>query len=301
LIVPFFLYLQMRIFVFFFFLITLTGCEKNIHFNLDKASPVLVVDAQIENGKPPQVVLTKSLSFFDQINPVILANSFVHGADVYISNGTLTHKLKEYTIPLVPGYSAYLYSIDSSNLATAFLGELNTGYQLRIVSDGKEYTSQTQIPALNVVPDSVFYKQVPFIDDTTLRKMMVRVHDPVGLGNYIRYFTKRGNLPFYPGENSTYNDEILDGTTYEVSFPQGVDRNDPPKADSNFYHIGDTVTLKFCNINRATYQFWNTWEFAFQSMGNPFSQPNKVIGNISNGALGAFCGYAAWYNTQIVH
>lgn len=291
----------MRYLLALIFVAALAGCEKNIHFNLDEAPPILAVDAQIENGQPPQVVLTKSLSFFDQINPSILANSFVHDAEVYISNGSLTHKLKEYSIPLVAGYTAYLYTIDSSNLSTAFVGELNTGYQLRIVSEGKEYTAQTEIPPLAVVPDSVYYKQVPFVDDSTLRKMMVRVHDPLGLGNYIRYFTKRNSLPFFPGENSTYNDEILDGTTYEVSFPQGIDRNDPPKADSNFYHIGDTVTLKFCNINKATFQFWNTWEFAFQSTGNPFSQPNKVLGNISNGALGAFCGYAAWYNTQVVH
>lgn len=291
----------MRNFLLILLSVCLAGCEKNIHFNLDDAPPVLVVDAQIENGRPPQVVLTRSLSFFDQINPTILANSFVHNAEVYLSNGTVTQKLKEYAIPLVAGYSAYLYSIDSSNLSAAFLGELNTNYSLRIVSEGKEFTAQTMIPALNVVPDTVYFKQAPFIDDSTLRMMMVRVHDPQGLGNYIRYFTKKNSMPFLPGQNSVYNDEILDGTTYEVSFPQGIDRNDPPKADSNFYHRGDTITLKFCNINRATYQFWSTWEFAFQSTGNPFSQPNKVIGNISNGALGAFCGYAAWYNTQVVH
>jgi len=291
----------MRIFLFFLLVITISGCEKNIHFDLDEAPPVLVVDARIENGKAPQVVLTKSLSFFDQINPSILAHSFVHDAEVYISNGIQTQKLKEYSIPLIAGYEAYLYSIDSSNLSAAFLGELNTSYTLRIISEGKEYTSQTEIPALNVVPDTVFYDRAPFIDDSTLRNMMVRVHDPEGLGNCIRYFTKTNSQPFFPGENSVYNDEILDGTTYEVAFPQGINRNDPPKPDSNFYHRGDTVTLKFCNINRASYKFWSTWEFAFQSTGNPFAQPNKVIGNISNGALGAFCGYAAWYNTQIVN
>jgi hypothetical protein len=34
-------------------------------------------------------------------------------------------------------------------------------------------------------------------------------------------------------------------------------------------------------------------EFAYQSIGNPFASPNKVLGNISNGGLGAFCGYAS--------
>jgi hypothetical protein len=84
-----------------------------------------------------------------------------------------------------------------------------------------------------------------------------------------------------------------------VQLPQGIDRNDPPKADSNFFHRGDTVTLKFCNIDKATYTFWSTWEFAYQGIGNPFAQPNKVIGNVSNGALGGFFGYAAWYKQVI--
>jgi len=286
--------------IFVLFTLFLLSCEKDINFDLKDAPDVLVVDAEIENDKVPTVILTKSYSFFSQIDPQLLAASFVHNADVYISNGVLTHKLKEYSYPLVPGYSAYVYSVDSSSMGTAFLGAFNTNYTLRIVSEGKEYNSSVKIPALATFPDSIYFKQAPFIDDTTKRNMYVKAHDPTGLGNYVRYFTKRNSNPFWPGQASVFSDEVIDGTTYDVSFPQGIDRNDPPKADSNFYSRGDTVTLKFCNIDKSTYTFWSTWEFAYQSIGNPFSQPNKVLGNISNGALGVFCGYAAWYRTKIV-
>ena len=67
-----------------------------------------------------------------------------------------------------------------------------------------------------------------------------------------------------------------------------------------FFKKGDVVTLKVCNIDRDAYNFFSTWEFAFQSIGNPFSQPNKVMGNISNGALGAFYGYGAVYKTLVI-
>nr|MBP9097505.1 DUF4249 family protein [Ferruginibacter sp.] len=106
----------------------LFSCEKNIDFDLKESPNVLVVDAEIENGKAPTVVLTRSFSYYSQINAQLLSESFVRNADVYISNGTLTHKLKEYAYPLVPGVLAYLYSIDSASLSTAFVGELNTGY-----------------------------------------------------------------------------------------------------------------------------------------------------------------------------
>jgi hypothetical protein len=60
------------------------------------------------------------------------------------------------------------------------------------------------------------------------------------------------------------------------------------------------VTVKFCNIDQNTYKFWNTWEFAFQAVGNPFSSPIKITNNISNNALGAFCGYATQFKTVII-
>ena len=291
----------MKILIGVVFSLSLISCEKDINFNLKESSPVLVVEAVIENGKPPSVMLTKSLSYFSQITTEILVNSFVHQADVRISNGVLTHQLKEYSYPLAPGITGYYYGIDTSNLTTAFVGTLNTGYTLTIVSEGQTYTSATTIPSLAIVPDSLFFKKSPQNPDTTKRLMYIKATDPAGLGNYLRYFTQKNSEPFFPGPNSVFTDEIIDGTTFVVQLPQGLDRNNPPKdEDASFFTVSDTVTLKFCNINRATYQFWNTWEFAYQSIGNPFAQPNNVIGNISNNALGSFCGYAAWYKTVIV-
>lgn len=272
------------------------SCEKNIDFNLKESEPVITVDAQIENGMAPVVVLTKSFSYYQKIDAALLANSFVRNAEVRIRNGTFTHRLKEYAVPLAPGLSAYYYSIDSANLATAFVGELNKSYTLQIISDAKEYTAVTNIPASVNYPDSVWFKPAPQNPDTNKRVMYIKATDPPGRGNYVRYFTKKNNDAYLAGEN-VFDDQVIDGTTYEIQLPQGVNRNNPAKADSNFYKKGDVVTLKFCAINKASYTFWNTWEFAYQSIGNPFAQPNKVIGNISNGALGIFIGYAAGYQT----
>ncbi|MEO7563005.1 MAG: DUF4249 domain-containing protein, partial [Ferruginibacter sp.] len=266
----------------FFLLILLStlSCEKNIDFNLKESEAVLVVEGQIENSRAPVVILTKSLSFFDKINPQLLAASFVHNADIFISNGMLTHKLKEYNSQLIPGYITFYYSIDSSNLSTAFAGEFNRQYSLKILSEGKEYNSTVGIPALATFPDSVFLKPAPENPDTNKRVLFVKATDPKGLGNYVRYFTRKNSGQFLPGENSVYDDQVIDGSIYEAQFPQGIDRNNPLKADSNFFNKGDTVTLKFCNIQKPVYLFWSTWEFAYQSIGNPFAQPNKVLGNI---------------------
>ncbi|MEJ7587750.1 MAG: DUF4249 domain-containing protein [Ferruginibacter sp.] len=277
-----------------------SSCEKDINFDLKNSEDLLVVDATIENERPPVVVLTKSLDFFATLNPALLLNSFVHNAEVTISNGVLSHKLKEYGTELGGGITVYSYSIDTANLATAFFGAFNTKYTLNIKADGKEYTAVTTIPALTKKLDSAWWKPAPYSDDINNVIVMVKITDPPGLGNYVRYFTSRNNGPFLPGENSVFDDQVIDNTTYESQVDPGVDRNKLISFDSNYFRRGDTITLKLCNIDKASYTFWSTWEFAFQSIGNPFAQPNKVIGNISNGALGDFYGYAAFYQTLII-
>ena len=277
-----------------------TSCEKDIDFDLKDAEEVLVVDAMIESGQPPLVILTKSLDFYSTIDPAALLNSFVRNAEITISNGTRTHKLKEFATPAPTGGFVYAYSTDSSDLATAFVGEFNTSYSMTIRAEGKDYVSNTTIPALAKVPDSLWWKPAPFADDTTEVILMVRTTDPPGLGNYIRYFTKTNNGIFLPGENSVFDNQVIDNTTYQLEVEPGINRNFPIERDSNYFKRGDTVTLKISNIDKATYTFWNTWEFAFQSIGNPFAQPNKVLGNISNGALGAFYGYASVVKTLAI-
>lgn len=282
------------------FCILLISCERKVDFKLDDVAPKLVVEATIENGQPPVVYLTKSQAYFSQIDLSTLANSFVRNAEVYVSNGTLTHKLKEYVIPAGGGLNFYYYSIDSANLATAFTGELNKQYSLRIITEGKEYTAITTIPAITKRIDSLYWKQAPGSNPPEKVAVMIKATDPPGLGDYARYFTKRNQEIFYPGLNSVFDDQIIDGSTYDIQVERGVERNGDIPEGYSFFDKGDTVTLKLCNIDKATYDFWRTMEFTYASVGNPFASPTKVSSNISNGGLGYFGGYAAQYRTIII-
>jgi hypothetical protein len=280
--------------------IVLIGCEKKVNFQLHDQPDKLVVEATIENGQPPVVILSKSVGYFSKISADLLSQSFVHGADVFISNGTLNHKLREYSRSLGNGVTFYFYSIDSTNLSTSFVGELKHQYSLRIVSEGKEYTAATTIPNITKRIDSVWWKQAPSTKDTTKVIVMVRATDPPGFGDYVRYYTKTNREPFYPPMNSTFDDYFIDGTTYELQVDKGVDRNLDINFDENFFRHGDTVGLKLSNIDKATYDFWRTMEFSYSSIGDPFSTPTKVLSNIKGDALGYFGGYASQYRTIII-
>lgn len=282
------------------FVLTFSACERVVEFELNDVTPKLVVEATIENNEAPVVYLSKSQAYFSTIDLNALANSFVRNAEVYISNGTTTHKLIEYTLPIGPGLNFYYYSNDPANPATAFVGELNKSYSLRIVAEGKEYSAITTIPDTTRRIDSFYWKPAPAGNPPEKVSVMIKATDKPGFGDYVRYFTKRNSELFYPGFNSVFDDQVIDGATYEVQVERGIPRNGSTPEGYSFFDKGDTVTLKLSNIDKATYDFWRTMEFTYASVGNPFSSPTKVISNIIGGALGYFGGYATQYRTIII-
>lgn len=287
-------------FLLFLTVLFFSSCEKTVDFKLGSQEPKLVVEATIENGQAPLVYLSRSIDYFSSVSYDILANSSVSGAEVYVSDGTQTHKLKEFSIPTPVGSNLYYYTNDPANPGTAITGQLNTNYTLRILKSGNEYTASTKIPGITRQIDSLYWKPAPAGNPSDKVVLMVKATDPAGFGDYIRYFTKQNRDPFYPGLNSVYDDQIIDGTTYEVQVERGIPRTGSVPENYSFFNRGDTVTLKLANIDKGTYDFWRTMEFTYASVGNPFSSPTKVISNVTGGALGYFGGYAAQYRTIII-
>lgn len=282
--------------------VLLTGCEKKVDFNLKESAPLLSVDASIENGQFPFVVLTKSLNYFSQITSSVIGESLIKDAVVTISNGTKTHQLKRYDVVLNGSTPFSYYSADFSNPATYFTGETGKTYQLKITWQGKEYTASTIIPTHRKTLDSIWWEKVPGTADTSKKVVLkAKITDPPGFGDCARYFTQVNSGAFLPGFNSVFDDALVNGSTYTVDVDRGIDRNvELNYEDYGFFKKGDTVTLKLCNINKATYDFWRTVEYNYSSLGNPFSSAVKVLGNVSNGALGYFGGYASQFKTIII-
>lgn len=289
--------------IIFLYLILLTGlisCEKSVRFDLDKQEPKLVVEGTIETGTAPLFFLSRSLDFFSEINPEILTGSFVRNAVVSVSNGTKTHQLKEYGIP-TPAGTIYYYSTDSSDLATAFTGAEGTTYSLEITVEGKTYSAITTIPLHKKTVDSLWWRPSINNPDSNKVVLMARVKDPPGFGNYIRFFNSTNGGPFNPGLNSVFDDQIVDGSAYDIEVEKGINRNEEIDFETySFFDRGDTVILKFTNIDKACFDFWRTMEYNYGSIGSPFANPTKVLSNINGGALGYFGGYSVQYDTLVI-
>jgi hypothetical protein len=156
--------------------------------------------------------------------------------------------------------------------------------------------AQTTIPPMAKTLDSLYYEENVDDEDSSKVVLYGKFTDPPGFGNYIRFYTSVNNGPFFPGLNSVFDDQVIDGKSYSVQIEQGVDRNSEIDFEEySYFHKGDEIRVKFCNIDKGVFDFWRTMEYSYSSIGNPFSSPTRVLGNVSNGALGYFGGYAVQY------
>lgn len=275
-----------------------TACEKEITVDVQDQEDRLVVEGIIEDGRYPMVTISRSLNYFSHITPAQLLESFVHDAVVTVSNGVRTHQLREYRMDTTSGIALYYYTVDTAQIHSAFAGQPGNSYTLKIEAEGKTMHAITTIPEPRLTLDSMWWMQsAGNTGGTEKARVLVKVTDPPERGNYIRYFTSRNGGRFLPGLNSVFDDHIVNGTSFDVPLDAGVDKNQAIDFDTyGYFRKGDTVTLKFCNVDHRTYDFWRTADFAYTSTGNPFATPTRILGNVE-GALGYWGGYCVTYKT----
>ncbi len=278
----------------------ISACEREVHLNLSTGTPKVVVEGRIDNGYPPFVTLTSSIGFFDTVDFSSLQNYFIHNADIKVSDGTTTVSLKEYALDTGNHSKFYIYSLDTSSPgALSFTGQVGKFYTLTINYNGQTYTSVTKIPE-PIKIDSIRSQPPAFVpkDYPNAIDLVVYFKDPDTLGNYARYSTKRNSEPFYTGD--LYSDQITNGIAVNWHIHPGKNTAQPDSVKNSYFFKGDTVTVAWSSIDKGVYTFWNTFQYAADQVGNPFSSPINSESNISNGAVGVWAGYGTTQSTFII-
>jgi len=305
-----------------------SSCTKEIQGNLPNPEIKLVVDANIELNTPPIVLLTRTSKVFGDLNINDLASFFEHGAEIWMKdgNGIDSVLLTEYCLRDLPfpdstkadllkglGIIAYdsnkvpnicVYTVpDIVNYylvgSCAFYGKEQHTYNMRIKSGARVLTASTSIPKAQTV-DSLTTTPDPKPSADSLVTVLVHFTAPNTIGNFIRYWTKRNHQVFYPPESqSVYDDKLFHGLSIGLPLERGQARTDDKKDDPTYGYFwkGDTVTLKWANIDSKTYDFFYTLEN--DGSGNPFANQVKVKSNVTGG-LGIFAGYATTYKTIVI-
>ncbi len=294
----------------FFILISfLISCEDDITFEFDGYDEQIVVDGYIEEGEFARVFLTRSRSFFDPIYgdsvlitldgmafyvPELLSELLIVDASVFVTDGVTTDSLK-----LDIDQFTYPYVVYKGSKIT---GQVGKTYDLLIMADGKTLTASTTI--LPSVPiDSLWFEPLNENHDS-----MGYIHgifdDPQESGNYYRIYSKskgRDSVYVHPW-NSVWHDRNINGKEdVEFAIYHGANDFEDKESISRWYfHIGEAVTVKLCAIDKASYDFWLSFQQNAGGSGNPFVAPAPTLSNI-DGGLGIWSGYGIFKIDFKVH
>ncbi len=301
-------------------IILLAGCERIITLDLPYVEEQIVVEGGIETGLPPIVILTRSIGFYGDTDLDALQNLYVRDATITVSNGETSIELLEICLDDIPEelqpLVAEFFGITADSLATfnfnicvytdpglllgapTMLGEDGKTYNLTIEAEGKVLTSTTTIPP--AVPlDSVFYRPNENPDADTLVRVFAHLSDPPAPGNYYRLFVSRNNGAFEADFFSVTDDLVFNGLSLDFTINRPADPEEDFTSETfGYYFVGDTVSVKLCSIDQASFNFWNTLENDTGG-GSPFSSIVIVDTNIEGGQ-GIWCGYGAAVTSVVI-
>lgn len=290
------------------------SCEKDITINAPDSQQKLVVEGWIYSDEQPVVLLSKTYPAYGTINFLQLLDSlYLRGASMAIFSNGITYPLAEVTFAEMPEEQqrqiAALYQIPFefafllNNLPVytdttgTLTGQINGVYDLEIFYEDKILTASTLIPDVNGI-DFLSYQINPDID--TLATVFINITVPNNTDRFIRYATRRNsNQFFFPSATgSVFDSGRFAGQSFRLPVERGYGRDeDVDIREFGLFVVGDTVTIKWQNISRETYDFW----FTIENDGgdSPFSSPTRIKTNI-NGGLGIWGGYATNYYTIII-
>lgn len=288
-----------RIYIIVLVLITIgfTACEKNIEVDFPPGEKPYVIEGYIENGTFPYLTVSRGVSFLSTISNTDFSGLFVSNAVVSLSI--------DGGAPIVLDAVQFGGATVYTNLS--IIGEVGKKYDLRVEVDGKVFTASTTILPPRPLDSIVIHEAVGdrgVID--SLVELTAWYTDPIEKDNFARILTKKNSEPLYDVPfNSVYNDFIINGN--QVSFTvfggkQTLQNNDTADfRNYGFFKRGDTVYVKWASIDKAQYQFWNTFESQSGSFGNPFAPTVLIKSNIiGNGGIGIWASYGASIDTVII-
>jgi hypothetical protein len=277
------------------------SCEKDITVDLPQPETKVVVDGYVETNTPVYILLSRNAPYFAPIDPSTI-NTGETGATVTVNDGLQTVTLTEIALVISGVDIKGLYmSIDPNTNLPTMLGVEGRTYTLNITTlKGEQLSAITKLQP-NIVLDSVWFQiQETLPDNDSLGYVWATLKDPDTLNNCYRWMAMRvgKDSSFLAPIGSAFEDKFVNSTRFDFAFPRGNVFNSSAEDDNNdeagFFKTGDSIIVKFCAVDRSTYEFWRDAETQVSGNGSPFSSPSPVRSNI-NGGLGVFASYSPYY------
>ncbi len=260
-------------------ILALTSCEKDINIKVPEDDGKVVVEAYINNLYPNlnYVLLTQTVNYF---NPDFSLKGYAN-AVVKIGEGKINAPgdttWKTFTLnpnPILAGF----YNNDSLQ------GKVGYAYKLEIALNNQYFYAYTTIPT--VVPIDSLTRQVVNNGTTPRAFFTVHFNEPASIGQNYRvmlrpatdeYFNAWGDVA--DSNQTFFNDDNSNGVYRHFTY-------------ARTFAIGDTIQYYIANMDRTTYNFWDSYVSARQN-GGPFATPIQLRSNVKGkNVIGSFSGYA---------
>jgi hypothetical protein len=295
-----------RLACFFFFALIFKSCEEPYVPPVLNADQQIVVEGFIEAGQetnPTFILVTKSVPFTSKIDGKVFESLFVRNASVSVFDGkkmtALTQLCLNQLPPAIKKEAAKVLGLNADSITTDICvyvdlldqidRRIGGKYDLTVKVGDQTLTSTTTIPP-HVKLDSIRWSDPPGEPSDTLARLWVTIADRPEK-NFYRYFTDTDENGYIPNFTSVTDDAFFNGKKFEFPLNRAQGRQEEFDLEtSGYFYRGDSVKIKWCNIDEAHFQFWNTRDFAANS-GGPFSGYTRIKTNIKGG-LGIWGGYS---------
>jgi hypothetical protein len=271
-------------------LLVATSCNENLEYNVQDPDDMIVIDGWIENDQYAKVLLTRNTPYFSSLDSASLRELVLSRAKVTLTDGERSEILtlrrnNDYFPPFV-------------FTGSEIRGEVGKTYTLTAEYGGRLASGSTTIPA-PVILDTIYYVNKQNTDSGTI---YLEFRDPPFEKNYYRILTKiLGMDPnYYSSMIMAISDEFFSGQEFGFTIYRGQ-RSYISAGTNEYFKIGDTVSIKFCTIDEAHYDFWSSFQDEILNTGNPFASSLSVIkSNIKGDGLGIWGGYGVSHYMMII-
>ncbi len=259
----------------------LMGCYPELDFTPENYKSQVVVDGRIENGRLARVFLTRSAAYTGTNDSISLLEQIITKAKVEISDGeqseVLTLKRDDNLFP------PFYYK------GNRMIGEIGKSYTLTIIDRGDTIRSSTSIPEPPILTQQWLE---PNVDNDTLATLNIELNDEIGTKDYYRFYTRSlsGGGDYQSAWLANYSDDYFNGDLIQLALLRGKEN---PLSPSNefFFHIDDMALIKACKMDKASFDFWTSFDNEVSNGRNPFASSNKQVHHNIIGGIGIWCGF----------
>ena len=236
-------------------LLTLLSCEDIIYPTLESASPVLVVDAWINNQSATQeIVLTQSQPYFENVIPTGVTGAVVSIVDNHGKVFSFVSSDNK------PGYYRW------TPLSGEVFGTVGDSYTLTILAGGETFVSSSYMGRVPVIDSITFQTDSRVGSSEMITRAEFWSTDPPGIGDayWIRTF-KNGLLLNKPSELNIAFDAGLsiggqsDGVTFITPIRRRINPNEQDVNGNQLNPIskGDSLQVQINSITPQAFTYLN--------------------------------------------